>query len=314
MNMFLFASPMLLAQQPGIVKLMLIIGAVLLAVFVFKLCCFTIHLLFHPHGLGLFAVFIVLLLMLWGFVGVQSHSKVEQPGPVAVMNPPNIVVNPPNQVFIDNFRGPTIAANAQKTTPRDAAVSHPSENTNDPLAAADHPSEAESKATKNADSNSNTPPDWISQSPRRHGEDWIYVVHLDAADNNPAVRDEMLAAKMVLAADQVIDEQLYPGEGRSKIVNIDAEYLRAHCKGLTYPVSDTASMGKEFYVQLVFDKKFRDEVERRYSQIVGWDHLQQLGDMAAISLAMLGGVYIYLRMTAAKSAARMELEETAAKT
>jgi len=139
-------------------------------------------------------------------------------------------------------------------------------------------------------------------------------VHLDAADNNPAVRDEMLAAKMVLAADQVIDEQLYPGEGRSKIVNIDAEYLRAHCKGLTYPVSDTASMGKEFYVQLVFDKKFRDEVERRYSQIVGWDHLQQLGDMAAISLAMLGGVYIYLRMTAAKSAARMELEETAAKT
>jgi len=99
MNMFLFASPMLLAQQPGIVKLMLIIGAVLLAVFVFKLCCFTIHLLFHPHGLGLFAVFIVLLLMLWGFVGVQSHSKVEQPGPVAVMNPPNIVVNPPNQVL-----------------------------------------------------------------------------------------------------------------------------------------------------------------------------------------------------------------------
>ena len=54
------------------------------------------------------------------------------------------------------------------------------------------------------------------------------------------------------------------------------------------------------FAQLEFDRQFRDEVNRRYTQFLGQERLQQTGGVAAAAFAVLGGLYLFLRTTSKK--------------
>jgi hypothetical protein len=146
----------------------------------------------------------------------------------------------------------------------------------------------------------NSPPGWINQPAHREGDAYVVVVKLDA-DTNPAERDEWLDQRMLVAAKDYIDERLYPGEDVSKVVKLNAKYLYDHCLRELYPASGMSDAGKEVFARLEFDRNFREEVDRRYRQIVEQDHLRWLGGISLVGLAALTGLYSYLRVTISKS-------------
>ena len=297
--------------------LLLIIGAVVLAIVLIKTLHIAVIALLHPHAWGVIAVVVLVLFL---FVGMFRTVRVENQQAQmaqqmnAVMNPPNIVVAPPNNVFRDNIRGQMNAGNALLAAQRDAALSHPVDKSDQPSAeVADRSSKAESTSTNDSDTERNSPPSWTNKRSHKQGDSVLYVVHLSAEDTSSPARDDLLDAQMLVAAQQYIDEKLYAGEEVFKIIHLDANYLRDNCLKQTYPAGENMVSGKDFYAQLDFGKEFRAKVDGRYREIVGWDHLQRLGNAAMVGLAVLGGLYIYLRTTAAKHRVSPELEETAAK-
>jgi hypothetical protein len=309
----------------GIVPVWLfIIGAIFLAIILIKTLHICVFALFHPHAWGVVAVLALILFLfvgLWSGVRVENHqaAMVAQQRAVAVMNapnlvvnPPNLVVNPPNIVFRNNH-APMNAGSAPLAAEQDATLSH-QEKTNESVAEADdRSSTTDTTSTNDSNTAKDGLPTWTSKRSHKQGDSVFYVVHLGAQDTSSPARDDLLDAQMLVAAQQYIDEKLYPGEDVSKIIHVDANYLRDNCLKQTYPAGENMVSGKDFYAQLDFDKKFRAEVDRRYRQIVGWDHLQRLGNLATIGLAVLGGLYIYLRTTTAKHGTSPELEVTASK-
>jgi hypothetical protein len=298
--------------------MLLIIVGIFLVVILIKSLHLAIFALFHPHALGLFAFVAVLLLAFVGLFAVRSQRSAPfavQAPPVPGVNSPNIVVATPNNVFMDNVHGQMMVANAPQAEERNAASTHQGKKTNEPLTdAGDRSSGMEPTSTDESDSAKNVPPKWTNKRSYKQEDSQLYVVHLSAEDTTSSGRDGLLDAQMLLAAQQYIDEKLYPGEEVSKIIHLDANYLHDNCVKHTFPSGDNMVIGKDYYAQLEFGKDFRAEVDRRYRQIVSWSHLQQLGNLSIAGLAILGGLYIYLRTTAAKLKANSELEVQPSKT
>jgi hypothetical protein len=68
-----------------------------------------------------------------------------------------------------------------------------------------------------------------------------------------------------------------------------------------FPPQGSAVSGKHQYVKLEFDKKFQKEVDRQYREYLSSERLSQLAAISLAGLALLGGLYTYLRSTTAKS-------------
>jgi hypothetical protein len=286
--------------------LITIVGVVLLVIVLIKLMHVAVFALFHPHVLGVLAGVAALFLLLVGLVSVRvGHQQVQQ---AAVQNA--VLINGQNLQNAARDRAAMLAgANAAVHAENNVYA----ENADDDSTKLAEAAPAEKTAATHSDA-TGSPPAWTVLREHRQGDTWLYVVHLSHADTALPERDGMLDAQMSLAAQQCVEDHLYPGENISKIVRLDPEYLRANFIKQTYPVDDNMIAGQDFYAQLKFDKDFRDEVERRYRQIVSWDHLQQLGNLGVVAMAVLGGLYIYLRTTASKKAANSKLEAETATT
>ncbi len=134
-------------------------------------------------------------------------------------------------------------------------------------------------------------PDWVNQPPSKQGDNYFVAV-ASGRYADPAVRDQMLEAKMVAAANRYLDEIVYRQPGASDAVGIDADFLQSIVRQ-----RDVSPAKDEAYVQLEFTKRFRDEVDRRYKSFLSLGRLEQLGGVAAGAIVLLGGLYCYLRAT-----------------
>jgi hypothetical protein len=279
--------------------LLVVVGAILSVVVLIKLLHLSVFILFHPHALGMFTALTVLLFMFFAFLWM--HVRV----PVPMIGVPN-----PNANFRFGVQGIPIAHRV--------AVAGKAELP----ARAEKPSAAATRETESVQSNESTPathaevrttnsPKWISQPPHREGDSYVVVVRLDA-DTSPAERDEWLDQRMLVAANDYIDKYLYPGQDVSKIVKFNPKYLYDNCLKEVYPSSGLSDSGREVFARLEFDKRFREDVDRRYQEIIGLDRLRSFGSVALVGLAALSGLYVYLRASTAKPAKDSQKVEAAA--
>lgn len=171
-----------------------------------------------------------------------------------------------------------------------------------PLASSTKPAEAKTDSEKSgadkpaaeATAAEDSLPSWIKDTkPAKDGN--FYVVVRSGKDPEPSIRELMLDTRMVSAANNVIDNQMFREPGMAEIVNIEPSYLRDHCIDKQYPLPDDVKSGDEIYVRLRFDGKFRGEVNRRYHEILSSQRLSQLGATTLAGLAILGMLYSYLR-------------------
>jgi hypothetical protein len=260
----------LLIAEAHAIPLVLIVVVVLVAIVLatHHVLLIAVAHIFHPHIIGFFAAMTVLLFLLLALFGVH-HGGMQ-----AIMN----TVQPPNANLL-------VAMNKQKEVKVGDA--------GDAISAA--------IAKDKSEHDSKSPPTWINDPPHREGDSYFVVVRLDA-DTNPAERDEWLDQRMLVAAKDYIDERLYPGDDVSKVVKINANYLYDNCLREVYPSSGLSAAGQEVFARLEFDRKFREEVEHRYRQTMEEDHVRWLAGGALAGLAVLGGLYGYLRTTAPKVA------------
>jgi hypothetical protein len=142
-------------------------------------------------------------------------------------------------------------------------------------------------------------PEWVNDSPQRKDGVYYEVVRIGGI-SDPNMRYEMLNAKLQEVANRYIEDIIFGRSGAT--VNVPPDYLREHCNGGEF--TSRSSSGAAFF-RLKFDKDFRTYVEQQYRGFVAEDHLWQLGGIVATGFALLGGLYMFLRMTpqaAAKAA------------
>jgi hypothetical protein len=303
MGTLLFALSMFLAEPAPAValKVLAIVGVVFAVIVVIKLLYFGVFILLHPHALGSFAALALLLCLLLMALGV----RIRVPQPMAGVPNANLQVNLPNQIpaihrLPEIPRPPevpplrVISAQrveiAQAENPTAAAAAPSTEK----------PQPSDSAAAKHSDtasaSNQSDPPKWIHDSlPHRESDSWIYIVHLDDT-TSPADRYEWLDQSMLADANDYIDRHLYPDQDLSKIVNLNAKYLYDNCLRELYPASGLADAGKEVFARLEFDRKFREEVDRRVHQNIQEEHFRWFSGCVLAGLGLIGGVYTYLRL------------------
>ena len=145
-------------------------------------------------------------------------------------------------------------------------------------------------------------PAWVEEPPHwkdAGGRTFVIVVRSGLV-TDPNLLEEQLDNKMVARTNQYIDEQVLRRTGASDVVGFDADYLREHCVRQRYPTDGKTAGSRELFAQLEFDRQFRDEVNRRYTQFLGQERLQQTGGVAAAAFAVLGGLYLFLRTTSKK--------------
>lgn len=150
--------------------------------------------------------------------------------------------------------------------------------------AADEPPPAQAKEPA-------TWPDWMNQPPATQGDTYVVAV-ASGVYSDSSVREQMLDAKLAAAANRYIDDILYRQGGVSDIVSLDPEYLQSFVRART-----VSPENNETYVKLEFNQRFRDEVDRRYKQFLSLGRLWQLGIAASGAFVVLGGAYLYLRLT-----------------
>lgn len=134
-------------------------------------------------------------------------------------------------------------------------------------------------------------PDWMNQPPGKHGDKYVVPV-ASGVYSDLTIREQMLDAKMAAAANRYIDELLYRQSGVADSLTLEPEYLQSFVRART-----ASPENNETFVRLEFDQHFRDEVDHRYKQFISLGRLKQLGGGAAAALALLGGIYCFLRLT-----------------
>ena len=102
---------------------------------------------------------------------------------------------------------------------------------------------------------------------------------------------------MVAAANRYIDDIVYHQPGVSDALALDADYLQNFVRERSISTAKD-----ETFVQLDFNKRFRDEIAYRYRQFISLGRLEQLGGGALGALAILGTLYCYLRITKPRTA------------
>jgi hypothetical protein len=308
----------LLAQSPGLALVLLIavVAVVIVLAMSHHLLIVVVH-FFHPHVMGLFIGLALMLFFVWGFAArvhnvPQANAVMVMPafpqvnGPQApVVRGPDILAAPVARMDLpDGGVMVADAGNGNQVKPRHKAGTERKPDRSDE--SPEKPTRSESEKTS-TDSSSGTPPAWAHRPPHKDGDFYIMVVHLDA-DTNPAVRDDLLDEKMLVTANQYIDEHLYPDENVSKVVHLTGDYVHSKCRKATYPEDDYLTAGQEVFARLEFGRDFRDEIDRRYRAFLSAGHLQQLSEISLVALVLMGGLYAYLRSGAAKRSETEELE------
>jgi hypothetical protein len=138
-------------------------------------------------------------------------------------------------------------------------------------------------------------PAWIKAGSHRDGDSFLMVVQTGPYAD-PLFREQMLDATMVVETNRFIDDMLYHRSGVGNTVNIEPEYLRANCLRKQYPKGDAGADEKQLFAQLEFNNEFKSEVDRRYRQFLSLDRVQILGGLGVTGFALLGGIYIFLRL------------------
>jgi hypothetical protein len=138
-------------------------------------------------------------------------------------------------------------------------------------------------------------PAWIKAGSHRDGDSFLMVVQTGPYAD-PLIREQMLDATMIVETNRFIDDMLYHRSGVGNAVNIESEYLRSNCLRKQYPQDDAGADEKQLFAQLEFNNEFKSEVDRRYRQFLSLDRVQILGGLGATGFALLGGIYIFLRM------------------
>jgi hypothetical protein len=144
-------------------------------------------------------------------------------------------------------------------------------------------------------------PSWAKARPYRDKDSFFVVVQAESTD--PMIREQLLDEKMVLEANRYIDDMLYHRSGVSAMVSITPEYLRENCLRNQYPTGAAAGDDSQIFAQLEFNSKFKKEVDDRYRKFMSLDRVQGLGAFAAAALAVLGGLYAFLRFSPKRAAA-----------
>lgn len=283
----LLAILALLGEAKLLSAVAVILCVVLLVVILLKLLHLGVFILLHPHALSMLAVFALIAFLFAGFVKLQAP-----PPPQAAVK----IGNGPNAMAAVAGQNKAVVQNAPWAAKADADVK-PAEMP-EQVAANPTPKKNSEAASGNHTTDPKTPPEWTKNLiPHREGDSYVVVLRLDP-ETSGAERDEWLDQRMLVAAKDYIEERLYPGQDVSKISQIDPRYLYDNCLKEIYPLSGMADVGKEAFVRIEFDRRFRAEVDRRYRENLEIERLRSFSGIAVTGLTVLGGFYLYLRATA----------------
>jgi hypothetical protein len=249
----------------------------------------------HPHVLGVGGAIlaVVLGLALLGFFIVPSQHVKTPATPQPTPDIPEIALH------TDLLRYQKDVRNDGRHTPTAVDSTIPVESADNAQPKADTTSTDDLKQSDTAKADL---PAWVEEPPHwkdAGGRTFVIVVRSGLV-TDPNLLEEQLDNKMVARTNQYIEEQVLRRTGASDVVGFDADYLREHCVRQRYPTDGKTAGAREMFAQLEFDRQFRDEVNRRYTQFLGQERLQQTGGVAAAAFAVLGGLYLFLRTTSKK--------------
>jgi hypothetical protein len=285
--MFLPLLAILVGEAKVLAMVAMIFCVVLVVVILLKLLHLGVFILLHPHALGMLGVFALIAFLFAGFVKLQA------PPPAAAV----VVGNGPNGIVAVAGQNKAVVQNAPWAAKADADVK-PAEMSEE-LAGNPTPKKTSEAASANHATDAKGPPEWTNQPPHRQGDSYVVVLRLDP-ETSGTERDEWLDQRMIVAAKDYIDERLYQGQDVSKIAKFDTQYLYSNCVKEIYPSSGLSDVGKEAFVRMEFDRKFRAEVDRRYRASLEVDRLRSFSGIAVAGLTVLSGLYLYLRTTVKK--------------
>ncbi|MCC7085127.1 MAG: MerC domain-containing protein [Pirellulales bacterium] len=135
-------------------------------------------------------------------------------------------------------------------------------------------------------------PTWIDEAPQWRVEEY-YVVVRSGETSDPAMRKELLDIKMAAEAGRYIDEFVLQDPDAAEAVKIDTAYLRQHCVAAEYESAESA----ESFVHMKFDRRFDDEVKRRYRAYASTSRVEKLGGVTLGVLGAIAAALAYLRFT-----------------
>ena len=275
--------------------------------------------LFHPHVGGFFlaaAAFVILALMLFPVrvqqvpqAAVQISAPPPVPVPFAVQSPaiPRVhdqIIIAQQNISHSDPKSKSKTAATSKSNPADEAsdqsttllAERPIDDSNDV-------SENTNHSNSTADQkNSPALPAWTKDSKLIQNGD-IYVVVRSGQYPDPNVRDSMLDAKLVAAANDVIDNSMFHHPGMAEQTHLEAPYLREHCIDRQFPIPDKVAADDEVFIRLKFDGQFRQEMLHRHHAYQASFRVYQLGGIGLASFAFLGVLYGFLKLAPQSSAA-----------
>ena len=270
--------------------------------------------LFHPHVGGLlFAILAVFVLMLMVFrVHVQQMPQVAQVQ--AIPNPPpgypariSAVPGVQSQIVIaqqtaspSNSKSKSKPAATSKSNPANESADQPT-----PLLAEQPVEEVTHSHVDDPITDQKAAgslPAWTNESKFVQNGDF-YVVVRSGKYSDPNVRDGMLDAKLVAAANDVIDNSMFHHPGMAEQTHLDAPYLREHCLDRQFPTPDHVAADDEVFIRLKFDGQFRQEMLRRHHEYQASFRVYQLGGISLASFALLGVIYSFLKLSPQSSSA-----------
>ncbi len=270
--------------QPAWPKILFVplIGGVLLAIVVVLLTRCRVLFHGHLHGVGMALVGVIALGALLLVVARLSYQTSADRMQSAYVDEQKLMER---ALAASSRRIPV--PTAPSIPVQAAADEHRAEK---PEAGADKPA---------TDASEDTRPAWTKVTAHREGDSYLVVVQAESSD--PMLREQLLDEKMVLAAEAFIDELMYHRSGVGNAVGFDAEYLRQNCLQNEYPKGDAGGSDQTVFAQVKFDGNFKKEVDKRYRQSISVGRVQQLGGIAAAGLAILGGFYVFLKMSSKRT-------------
>lgn len=151
--------------------------------------------------------------------------------------------------------------------------------------------QAEMAAVKPAGSTKE--PEWIRDKRGPRGDAYYDVVSSgELAD--PSMSKVNLDVKMAAAAERHVSDVLGEPNMAEKL-NIDTTYLRDRCIAGEYSAEDNGR--SETFIRLKFDRRFDDEVKKRYREYVSAARVEKLGGATLGVLGVIAAALTYLRYT-----------------
>jgi hypothetical protein len=134
-------------------------------------------------------------------------------------------------------------------------------------------------------------PEWIKVKRGRLGDAYYEVISSgELAD--PSMSKENLDVRMAAAAERHVADVLGEPNMAEKL-HIDANYIRNSCVAGEHVAEDNGH--SETFVRLKFDRRFDDEVKKRYREHLSTSRVEKLGGATLGVLGVIAAALAYLR-------------------